>query len=94
MAGGRSRKKTKKVKKAAVKVRPSGKMKKVKKARTVSKPKKVKRTAKKIAKRATKKAPRRKVPSAAKAAALVPTAQDLAPSGEPEFVSNDPLVKP
>jgi|HubBroStandDraft_4_1064222.scaffolds.fasta_scaffold948349_1 hypothetical protein len=93
MAGGRNRKKTKKVK-AAVKVRPSGKMKKVKKAGTVSKPKKVKRKAKKIAKRATKKAPRRKVPSAAKAAALVPTAQDLAPSGEPEFVSNDPLVKP
>ena len=39
------------------------------------------------------KATKRKVP-AAKVVAPSPTLEDLAPSGEPEFVSNDSLVKP
>jgi len=46
-----------------------------------------------IAKRVAKKASKRKAPSRAKAKAPIPTMQDIAPSGEPEFVSNEALLK-
>jgi hypothetical protein len=92
MASGGKRKQIKKVKKAAAKVRAGGKVKKAKKAKSAPTAKKATRATKKIAKRAAKKVSKRKAP-AVKVAAPSPMLQDLAPSGEPEFVSNDSLMK-
>jgi hypothetical protein len=85
MAAGGKRKKTKKAAKAKKPVLVKSKAKKTKKAKKAAAPKKA-------AKRATKKSPKRKARSGVKAKAL-PTIQDIAPSGEPEFVSSTPLLK-
>jgi len=57
-------------------------------ARKLTRPKKA---AKSPARKKTKAAPRRKTRSAAKA--MMPPMDQIAPSGEPEFVSNAPPVK-
>ena len=89
--------KQKKAKKKSKKARAVGKAKSSKKPRqakkTVKAPtrKTAKAPPKKTAKRSKKKASTRKASSAAKA--QMPTIEELAPSGEPAFVSTDPPLR-
>ena len=85
-AGGKRKKpnKAKKSKRSVGKALAKGRVEKVKKAKAPPK---------RAAKRAAKKASKRKVPSRIKTKVRPPTFQDIAPSGEPEFVSNAPPVK-
>jgi hypothetical protein len=93
MAAGGKRKKTKKAGKAKRAALVKGKTKKTKKAKKVAAPRKAKSRPKKAAKCATKKSSKRKARAGGKAKAPIPTIQDIAPSGEPEFVSSTPLLK-
>jgi hypothetical protein len=82
--------KRKKSKKPAVKARKVAKPRKAKKAAVK---KKVKAAPVKPAKRPKKKTPKRAVSSRTKAKVSEPTVEQIAPSGEPEFVSNAQLLK-
>ena len=87
MATGGKRKKSKKM---AVKAR---KVVKPQKAEKAPARKKAKASPPKTPKRSAKKASKRMASSRAKSKASMPTVEQIAPSGEPEFVSNASLAK-
>jgi hypothetical protein len=64
-----------------------------KRAKKATAPEKSKARANKVAKRAVKKTSMVRAPSKAKTRAPNPTVQDIVPSGEPGFVSNQPLLE-
>ena len=87
MATGGKRKKSKKM---AVKAHKVAKPQKAKKAPAR---KKAKASPAKAHKRSTQKASKRMASSRAKSKASAPTVEQIAPSGQPEFVSNASLAK-
>ena len=70
-----------------------GQSRRTKKAKRSAALKRAKAHPKKVAKRAAKKVAKCNAPSRTKRRATPPTVQDIAFNGEPEFVSNEPLLK-